>query len=270
MSQTPPPIYSPPTPGVPGNGDPNAARGSAKLLIVAVILAVAAVVLVNLYVAASRRSVQSDEFVVFRMDVQKSPGDVLAAADTSPVRVPMSLRESFAGAVAPNAAGDAPARVGDPLTRPVEPGDILEARHFDLQTQDETRLLIRPGMRGIAIPVQSQSLPDPIRPEMMVDIEAPFRGRGGRLRVMPVMEMVRVVAVGTTNIVDERRGSGAGSGVSKITLEVTPQHASDLEFILSQVAGEFRVHTRNPADTERPKIGGPGVNPEVMKLLTES
>ncbi|MEM1026669.1 MAG: RcpC/CpaB family pilus assembly protein [Planctomycetota bacterium] len=267
MSQAPPPRYSPPTPG---GTDPNAPRGSAKLLIVAVVLAIVAVVLVNLYVAASRRSIQSDEFVVFRMDVQKSPGDVLAADDTSAVRVPMTLRESFTGAVAPNAAGNAPSRVGDPLTRPVEPGDILEARHFDLQTQDETRLLIRPGMRGIAIPVQSQSLPDPIRPEMLVDIEAPFRGRGGRTRVMPVMEMVRVVAVGSTNIVDERRGGGAGSGVSKITLEVTPDQASDLEYLLSQVAGEFRVHTRNPSDTERPKIGGPGVNPEVMKLLAES
>ncbi|MEM7578168.1 MAG: RcpC/CpaB family pilus assembly protein [Planctomycetota bacterium] len=270
MSQAPPPIYSPPTPASPGNVDPNKPQGSTKLLIVAVVLAILAVVLVNLYVAASRRSIQSDEFVVFRMDVQKSPGDVLQPDDASPVRVPMSLRESFAGAVAANAAGTAPARVGDPMTRPVEPGDILEARHFDLQTQDETRLLIRSGMRGIAIPVQSQSLPDPIRPEMLVDIEAPFRGRAGRVRVMPVMEMVRVVAVGTTNIVDERRGGGGGSGVSKITLEVTPDHASDLEFILSQVAGEFRVHTRNPSDTERPKIGSPGVNPDVMKLLTES
>lgn len=269
MSQSPPPLYSPPTPGLSGD-DPNAARGSAKLLIVAIVLAVLAVVLVNVYVAASRRSIQSDEFVVFRMDVQKSPGDVLGPDDTSAVRVPVSLRDSFAGAVSPNGAGTAPARVGDTLTRPIEPGDILEARHFDLQSQDETRLLIRPGMRGIAIPVQSQSLPDPIRPEMMVDIEAPFRGRGGRVRVMPVMEMVRIVAVGATNIVDERRGGGAGSGVSKITLEVTPDQASDLEFLLSQVAGEFRVHTRNPSDTERPKIGGPGVNPEVMKVLTES
>ncbi len=268
MSQAPPPIYSPSTPGVSGNTPPS--KGSAKLLIVAIGLAILAVILVNLYVAASRRSIRADEFVVFRMDVRKSPGQILQPEDTRPVRVPQTLRDSFAGAIAPNAAGTAPQRVGDTLTRPVEPGDILEARHFDLQTQDETRLLIRPGLRGIALPVQSSSLPDPLRPEMMVDIEGPFRARGGRIRVMPVMEMVRVVAVGSTNIVDERRGGGAGSGVSKITLEVTPQQASELEFILSEVAGEFRVHTRNPSDTERPKTGGPGVNPEVMKLLAES
>ncbi len=243
------------------------AGGSTKLLIVAAVLAVVAVVLVNLYVEAAKRSVDTDEFPVFRLRVSKSPGQTLEARDVERIAVPEKFQPSFAGAVGPNADGQADT-LGEVITRPVEVGEILEYRHFDLLTEDESRLLINDGMRGIALPVDASTVPDPLRPEMWVDLEAPFRGNAGDTVILPVMERVRVVSVGSTNIIDEQRGRGGRSGVGKITLEVTPDQASQLETIKSIVTGSFRVHLRRTEDRGRPKIPDGGINPAVLQLLT--
>lgn len=250
---------------LPTNGP---AGGSTKLLIVAAALAVAAVVLVNLYVEAAKRSVDTDEFPVFRMRVSKSPGQTLEARDIERIAVPEKFETSFAGAVASNAQGQ-PDNIGEVFTRPIEPNEILEYRHFDLLNDDESRLLINRNMRGIALPVDSSTLPDPLRPEMWVDLEAPFTGPAGDIVFMPVMERVRIVSVGSTNIIDEQRGSRGRSGAGKITLEVTPEQASQLESIQTIVTGSFRVHLRRADDLNRPKIPEGGINPAVLAKLSE-
>ncbi len=257
-----------PTPGSPGSpGSSPPPTGSAKLLIAAIALAVLAVVLMNLYVAAARRSIATSEFPVFRLLVRKNPGQRLAERDVQRIAVPNKFEDTFAGAIGANDQGQ-PLRIGDTFTRPVEPQDILLERHFDALGEDESRLLIKKGWRGKALPVDAQSLPDPLRPEMWVDLEAPFRGAGNLVQVWPVMERVRVVSVGRTSIVDERRGSRSSSGVSKITLEVRPEEASQLEALQTIVAGNFSIHLRRTDDLARPKIPDGGINPELLQLLS--
>lgn len=259
----------PRTPTAP-SGHSRVPPGSTKLLIVAAVMAVVAVVLVNMYVLAATRSVKQNEFPVFRLKVAKSPGQRLQASDVTLVAMPESWRDAFSDAIGANDAGQ-PLRLGDTFTRPAKAQDFLREQHFDIASDDDTRLLINKNKRGIALPVDSKTLPEPLKPEMFVDLEAPFRGPGGTIEVLPVMERVRVVSVGNTSIVEEKSGRGGrAAGTSKLTVEVTPEQATQLEAIGTITAGNFRVHLRSTDDLGRPNIVEDRINPEVLARLGQA
>ncbi len=255
---------APGSPGSPGGTTPP----SGRLVVVALLLAVAAVIVVNLYIYGVRQSVREGEFQFFRLRVAKDVGDILAAEDVERVAVPESYRDAFRDAVEPNSAGE-PLRLGDPFTRSAEQGEPLTTRMFDDLTGDASRRLISPGFRGVSLPVVSQRLPDPLKAEMRVDILAPVRGPAGR-EILPVMENVRVVSVGSRNIVDESRtgeSRGASTNFETLTIEVRPDEAVLLGEITEQVQqiGFFSVLLRSPQDQRPTFIPDGGINPVILE-----
>jgi Flp pilus assembly protein CpaB len=245
-----------------------ASTGNTKLLIAALVTALLAVVLVNLYVQSTRRSLTQDSFTAFRLTVSKQPGDRLDARDVETVSVPNSFREAFNAAVQPNDRGE-PLRLGDVFTRSVEAGDFLREQHFDDVRTSEEFNMVTPGMRAVALPVNSAQLPEPLRPEMRVDLEAAFPAPQGPPRILPVMENVRVIAIDSrTRLTQRTRGSGGGG--SRITIEVTPEQATQLMAVTSQIAGEFFVHLRRIDDRSAPKIPGGGINPRVIDEISQA
>ena len=268
MTQAPgPTVPLPRRPSPPGDADPAA---STRLLLVALGVALLAVLLVNLYIYSVKQSVAEGEFQFFRLRVAKEVGSTLAADDVEPVGVPERFRDAFRDVVEPNDQGE-PLRLGDTFTRAAELGEPLTTRMFDDLTGDPTRTLVRDGYRGVALPVVSKSLPDPLKPEMRVDLIAPFRGPGGNRVPLVVMENVRVVSVGERNIVDEQRQDGGrfGGSFETLTIEVRPQEAVLLEEITEAVSaiGAYTVLIRNPDDTSPVFVTDGGINPRVLEDL---
>lgn len=267
MSQMPgsPTVPLPKKPGPPG---PAAESASPKLVGLALLIAVAAVVMVNLYIIGIKRGAQEGEFEFFRLRVAKDIGQTLALEDVDRVAVPLSYREAFRDVVESNTQGQ-PLRLGDPFTRRAEQGEPLTTRMFDDITGDASRRLVTQGYRGVSLPVVSKLLPDPLKAEMRVDILAPVRGQGGRREVLPVMENVRVISVGSRSILDETAGNNrAATNFETLTVEVRPQQAVLFEMITQEVQkiGAYSVLLRSP-DDQRPsfEINSGEINPDVLQ-----
>lgn len=261
MSQMPPP---PPTSTPQGAGPEG---GSLKLVAVAVILAVVAVVLVNLYVIAAREQLREDEINIYMLRAPVETGDALDGKDVETVQMPKSLKTSFQSAGFIVGDADEPGvedYLGKRFVRDAPRSGLLELRHFIRATGITAEVDVSPGKRLVAVPVDRATLPASLRPGTMIDLEAEFRGRG----VLPVMERVRVIAVGGTRIQDVAQGEDApGRASSKIDIEVAPEEATHLAQIEKRTVGSFRVHVRPTGETALPKIGREGINPEVLRLI---
>jgi hypothetical protein len=257
-----------PLPKKPAAPEPDASS-STKLVIVALLLALAAVVLVNLYILGIKSGSREGEFQFFRLRVSKDVGEVLTLEDVERHRLPVSYRDAMPDVVEPNSAGE-PLRLGDPFTRRAQQGEPLTTRMFDDLTGDAERRLITQGFRGVSLPVVSKLLPDPLKAEMRVDLLAPVRGPGGVREVLPVLENVRVVSVGSRNIVDETAGGGSSRGATNfetLTVEVPPEEAVLLEMITQEVqkVGVYSVLLRSPEDQRPTWIPDGGINRAVLE-----
>ncbi|MBB6428264.1 hypothetical protein [Algisphaera agarilytica] len=268
MSQMPgsPTVPLPKKPGNLGVSNPGPAPASPKLVGLALLIALIAVVLVNLYIIGIKKAAQEGEFRFFRLVVAKDVGQTLELEDVRLVGVPESFRDAFRDVVESNSQGQ-PLRLGDPFTRRAEVGEPLTTRMFDDLTGDEARRLITQGYRGVSLPVVSKTLPDPLKSEMRVDILAPVRAPGGRQEILPVMENVRVVSVGSRTIVDEKSGGRASSNFETLTVEVRPDEAVLFEAITQEVqkTGVYRVLLRSPDDQRQAYITEGGLNPEILE-----
>ncbi|MEO0514658.1 MAG: hypothetical protein AAF086_05110 [Planctomycetota bacterium] len=268
MSQLPgsPTVPLPKKPGASGAGS-NTPPASPKLVGLALLVALAAVVMVNLYILGIKKSAEEGEYQFFRLRVAKDVGQTLEIEDVQLVGIPESFRDAFRDVVEPNSQGQ-PLRLGDPFTRRAEIGEPLTTRMFDDLTGDASRTLINQGFRGVSLPVVSKLLPDPLKSEMRIDILAPVRAPGGRLQIMPVMENVRVVSVGNRTIVDETSGGNRGSSnFETLTVEVRPDEAILLEAITQEVqkTGVYTVLLRSPDDQRPTFIPNGGLNPDLLE-----
>jgi hypothetical protein len=104
---------------------------------------------------------------------------------------------------------------------------------------------------------------------MRVDLEAPFQTAQGVVTVLPVMENVQVVALGTQTVFDEDLGRPERSPRSfqNITIQVKPEEATQLANISRMMLGNYDVQLRNPGDEAMVKIRTGTINPEVLDLL---
>ena len=239
--------------------------GSPKLVIVALALALFAAIATNLYIHRIKQQVREQSIYVYRLLRDVRPGDRMTTKIAEPIEVPKKLQDSyrdaldkvgFANKIEVEARFRASAPQGDIMTYSMFLDPEIEAAQITL------------GMRRVTIPVNSRSVPGSLRPGMTVDIEAPFYV-GPQLEVLPVMEHVKVLALGRFTIADEhdstrRRRPGS---YSSIEIEVTPEEATLLSTIKRRASVEFELHLRNPGDLERPKIPGGGINPQVLDLI---
>ncbi|HEX7010333.1 MAG TPA: RcpC/CpaB family pilus assembly protein [Phycisphaeraceae bacterium] len=246
---------------------PSVPPGNTKLVAVAAIVAAVAVVLVNVYIEVVRRQAREGEFIVYRLTTSVRPGDRLSERDAQPVAVPERFRDSFGDALDETGFR---ARLGEPFRRSANRNDVLTYALFTDPQENDLDRRIGLEMREKALPVNPRSLPAGLRPGAYVDIEAHFPDGAGS-RVLPVMERVKVLAVGPYSVADESsdasgRPMRAGSFAS-ISVEVTPEQATQLAAIQTIIAGDFEIHLRNPGDTGTPKIPSGGINPQVLALV---
>lgn len=244
--------------------------GSPKLVLVAAILAAAAVVLMSLYIEDIRRKGRESSFTIYVLTKTMRVGDKLRLRDLEPVLVPNQFIEGFKkiGVILKDADRDdlAP-RMGDTIKKTVPQGSLLV---FEVFQEIDVNEAVQPrkGKRHLALPVNSKTVPGTLRPGMYVDIVGTFVTPSGRL-VKPVMERVKVVAVGQRTVADEsgsRRRTPMGH-FNSIDVEVKPDEAINLSIIQRLAIGGFEVYTRNAADEDHPGIFGGGINPQVLELI---
>lgn len=239
---------------------------STKLVVVALIVAVAALLLVNGYIELMRTQVHEEAFTVYRLTQSVEPGTELERDMLEEQIVPQRFEDAFRNAVSPTGLEG---RLGAPVQRHALRHDVLTYDLFTHPDEHELDRRIGMGRRLVALPVNPRTIPGGLRPGMYVDIEAPFPG--SQTRVMPVIENVQVLQVGEHSIVHEAEGRG-GTGprrFSTISIEVGPREATQLAQITRMVTqvGDFELHVRNPGDREQEKIPDGGINPEVLGLL---
>jgi Flp pilus assembly protein CpaB len=245
--------------------------GGTTLILTSLGLALAAVIVTNVYIAQIKKQVQGDSFTVYRLTRPVTVGHRLGKQDIQAVQVPNEYQDSFRGFVDTKGLD---ARIGDTIKREADQNEFLRYSMF-LQPDgagagDASN--ITQGMRWVKIPVNSRSLPGALKPGMLVDIEAPFDLGGTIFTVMPVMERVKILALGSITEADEASGASAArltGGFRTITVELSPEEATQMVMVKLAAAGEFELLLRNPSDVELRKIKRGGINPDVLELVQQ-
>lgn len=248
----------------PNSPPPAGNPGGTKLILVALTLAIAAVIITNVYIAQVKKKVQGESFVVYRLTRSVKPGHRLARQDVQEVQMPQQFQDSFRGFVDQTGLES---RVGDTIRRAADQNEFLTYQLFTIPDTVNDANQITAGMRLVAIPVNSRTAPGALRPGMFVDIEAPFDTGGVIPIVMPVMERVKVMAMGSLMEGDESTGSRTLSTYRTITVELSPEEATHMAMIKLAASGDFELQLRNPTDPELRKIKRGGINPEVLELV---
>ena len=244
-------------------------QGSTKLVILALVIAGVALVLVNGYIEYVRSQAREGQFIVYRLNSSVEPGEELEQNMVNEVAVPERFDNSFNDAIRRDGLE---AKLGQPVLRYAQRNDVLTYSLFTDPDENALDRRIEDGSRLKALPVNPRTIPGVLRPGMYVDIEAPFPGGGPN--VMPVMERVRVMVIGDYSIVDESEaGTNAPDSFgnfSTISVEVTPEQATQLAEITKLITGDYEIHVRNPGDRGHPKIEDGGINPDVLELLDQN
>lgn len=244
---------------------------SPRLLLVAVLLAVASVVLTNLYVAQVRAQVDQQSFEVFLLTASVQPGEVLRQNNVRSVRVPMSFATSFEQlGYVDRSALEARMYDREPVQRAATQNAIVTFSLFTPPGGADIDRQITPGRRWISLPINSRTAPGSLRIGMFVDLEGVFIGEDGRTTILPVMERVKVIALGDETMFDPDDMAARRRSFQTMTIEVSPAEATQLNMAQRVVVGEFHLHMRNPGDEQLVKIPEGGVNPRVMSLVSRA
>lgn len=231
-----------------GSGRRGAARsaGDNRLVVIAVVLGVVAVILQMIYVQWVKSAAGTDEFTVYRFEVGLEKGEELQQDDLEAVPVPVRFRETFRGAIKSDQLEN---YLGSRLERPTQQSDLLTFELFQEPVGRTLALEVDPDKRLVPIPVQSDRLQGLLRPGDRVDLAAPIPVRGStQPEVMPVMSDVRVMAVGRRSVIEEAEGvSDRMRSFTHIRIQVTPQQWLDLTRIENLATGPFFVAIRNPS-----------------------
>lgn len=250
-------------------------QGSTRLVVIALVVALAAVILMNIYVEVAKSRAAGGTITIYRVTTTLEPGDRVEADDLEPLEVPERFAQTYVNAVKQGPSGQSE-RLGEVVRRRVEANQFLEYEHFTEDRRDELISQIQTGKRLIALPVEPDILPS-IRPGMQVDIEAPFAGGGAVTDVLTIMEDVRIMAVGQRSVIEERQEEGGNRRLGNyrtISIQVDPEQATQLSKIQKIIVGPFELHIRPPDDPSR-KLqdadGNPiyGINPKVLEKIGE-
>lgn len=245
--------------------------GGAKLVLVAFLLAVISVILVNFYIESVRTQASRNTFEVYVLKQSVRAKDKISNKHIRKIEIPdvEGFRESFEALGAIDAV-DLKVRLNDKeaYERSASAGEILTYSLFIPPGGKDIDRNIKEGMRQISLPVSSRTAPGVLHEGMYVDIEAAFHAGGMLPKPMPVMERVKIIAIGTRTIYDEASADrGTLRRYNTITIEVKPQEATQLALVQRAMVGDFDLHLRNPTDTQMKKIPDGGINPEVLDLI---
>ncbi|MFK7788278.1 MAG: hypothetical protein AB8C95_02140 [Phycisphaeraceae bacterium] len=259
-----------PNPTSPSSSAP---AGSGQLVLIGLVIAVVAVILMNVYVEMRVAAEKEDTITYFRfVDSMKAGDEIDVSSDLVPVKVPVSMREAFGS----NAVSEDPDRPGTPLD-----GDGNNLNTAVVKNQMLTFSLFRnasataprdPAFRGldeITLNIDSKKQPTNLRPGDLVDLYAsvPLNRNSEYMRVM---EYVKVVNLGD-RIQESGSTRGKTNKYGSITIYVDPSLTNKLFDIQKRVDGQtFNVTRRDPQD-RRPrelKTGGSKeINERVLDIL---
>jgi Flp pilus assembly protein CpaB len=244
----------------------NSTNASGKLLWVALALGVLAMVLNLAYIQLVKSQVSEGTLTVYQFNRPIKANRPLQRDDLTPRRIPESFRDSVQ-AMGWVLESDLSNRIGMSLQEDVPQGAMLSFSQFQLNANRRMDEQITRDKRLISLPINSRTVPGALRVGMYVDIEAPFSTGGSYAQILPVLEHVQIQALGTQTIVDQEAGDRPTRSYQTITIEVSPEEATQMATIQRLAAGDFELQLRNPTDTRRVKIPEGGINPAVQSLI---
>jgi Flp pilus assembly protein CpaB len=248
------------------------AIGGTKLVIIAVILALVTVVLTNIYIDQVKRKTQEETFSVFVLNRSVRVGDKFGKDDVSEIRVPKSLEPNVRrlNVMDETTKGNRIA-TADTFRAPAPQGALLTHDLFIASTAPTADSKVSPGKRLMTLPVNSRSQPT-LWPGNYVDIVGPF-SINGKLQVRPVIERVRVLAVGAFTLADADAGIRYRvDNYQNISIELTPPDCDTMSMVQKAMVGDFELRLRNPSDDKATQIAGVPtgtINPELAKLVSQ-
>ena len=242
------------------------------ILIAGVVLAVAAIVMVNTYIEQQRMAAQEQAKNALS-NIQANQTAVLVAKQDIPkgAMIESSMLETAIVPnkfVQPNAATSLD-RVSEMITlAPISKGEqvtLSKLSHTQAKGGGDLAGLTPVGKRAVTISVDNiASLVGMVKPGDYVDVIAtvpvpvpgPQGEQGSQMAVLPLFQNTLVLAVGqdtgrvpaqqSSRYTTKGAGDAAGSGL--ITLALGPQEASLIAFVQEQ--GKIRLTLRSPADDQ--------------------
>jgi hypothetical protein len=254
-------------PSNPGAATPPPA-GSGQLVIIGLVVAVIAVILMNVYVEMRVAAQDEDKITFFKFNDSLKAGDEIEMDKLERVKIPESMENAFgANAVRPAADGRPMDGLGVNLSQPVVPGQVLTFNLF----QDASATTFRdPAYRNldeITLNIDSKEQPPNLRPGDFVDLYASVP-LNRNTEFMRIMEYVKVVDLGD-RIQDAGSSRGKTNKYGSITIYVDPKLSSKLFDIQKRVDGQtFNVTRRDPQD-KRPRELNAGGSKEINARVLE-
>lgn len=245
--------------------------GSGQLVIIGFVIAIIAVILMNVYVEM-RVSAQEEKTVTFfKFKDDMKAGETIEASDLTPVKIPKSMEKAF-GLSAVREDSNRPGKpldgLGNQLNDAVSAEQLLTSNLLFGAGRKSVRDPADRGLDEITLNIDSKKQPTNLRPGDYVDLYASIP-LNRNTEYMRVMEYVKVVNLG-----DRVQEAGARSKSNKygsITIYVDPDLSSKLFDIQKRVSGqEFNVTRRDPQDKEPRELktgGSKEINERVLDIL---
>lgn len=257
----------------PASASSASSSGSTQLVLIAGVIALIAVVLMNVYVEL-RASAQAEKTVTYyRLRVDRDRGDELKPGDVESIKIPEMYMDAFSADALPEDRTSPGQPVGGFGNRffsiSARAGEVLRDSMFIRNTSNRFGLDIDKGNRLVTIPISTANQPPSLSPDDFIDVWAYVNRRTGAEAVL-VMERVQVRLVGNRIIesgsdVSETRTVKYGN----ITLEIRNAEFPKLANIQSRVQGQqFFIAVRDPGDRTLTLDVEAGVaNPDIMDML---
>lgn len=245
--------------------------GSGQLVIIGFIIAIIAVILMNVYVEMRVAAQEETTVTFFKFKDDMKAGETIEAGDLTAVKIPKSMEQAF-GLSAVREDSDRPGKpldgLGNQLNDAVSAEQLLTSNLLFGAGRKSVRDPADRNMDEITLNIDSKKQPTNLRPGDYVDLYASIP-LNRNTEYMRVMEYVKVVNLG-----DRVQESGTRSKSNKygsITIYVDPDLSSKLFDIQKRVDGQtFNVTRRDPQDKKPRELktgGSKEINERVLDIL---
>ncbi|MEM6751126.1 MAG: hypothetical protein AAF612_11710, partial [Planctomycetota bacterium] len=159
--------------------DPQSAGGG-KLLIGSVVAAIAAVVMVNLYVAAARERAEQETITIYRLKAPVDAGSELNREDLEERQVPAAYADIFESYVVKNEKSGLQGVntfAGSRFARDVPGRTFLRLQHFESGVDDLVGRTPPAGREWKSVRVDKNVMPPSLRPGDEVNLRMVFGGQ---------------------------------------------------------------------------------------------
>lgn len=251
---------------------PASRTGGTQLVVVAGVVALLAVILMNVYVEmrASASALNTQNF--FKLRIDRDRGDALAPNDVEMVAIPVSFIRAFGN----DAIKESNTRPGTPsggfeertFSVTAKKGEIIRFSMFIQENYNRIESNLKPGQRLFALPVSTENQPPNLSADDFVDVYANVNRRSGSQSIL-IMERVQVRNVGN-QVAQQGQDTSRTRSVAygSITIEVAQAEIPKLNNLQTRIAGnQFIVVVRGASDNALTLDEPATVNPEVLELL---